>query len=95
MAELKMGELKMGELRWEWIANPQEMTCRNVNYGFIVYFQKYHGIFFGEIRDLPSELMVYWAEMPDGYDLIKKVIFEAELVFMEACKATQNLITMT
>jgi hypothetical protein len=41
----------------EWIADLGAMTCRNINTGMVVEFQKSGITYVGEIKDMPVEIM--------------------------------------
>ena len=68
----------------EWLADLGAMTCRNINNGIIVVFEKNGKVLNGKIKDMPVELMRQWAELQNGHKLIRKAVAEAEEVFLRA-----------
>jgi hypothetical protein len=67
-----------------WIADLGNMTCRNIENGIVVVFEKNGGLLEGKIGDMPMELMEQWAGKPNGSRHIQNAVAEAEEVFLRA-----------
>jgi len=68
----------------EWVANLTDMTCRNINTRIVVEFHKSGAAYAGKIKDMPFELLRRWSTTEHGEQFIKKVIMEAEKVFLRS-----------
>jgi len=68
----------------EWIADLGAMLCRNINNGIIVCFEMTGKSLSGKIKDMPVELMEQWAKIPNGHELVRKTVMEAEDLFLKA-----------
>jgi len=65
-----------------WIADLETMTCRNINTGIVLIFERKRKILLPKINDIPVEFLEIWEKMKD--DEKEKIISEAEDVFMNA-----------
>ena len=62
----------------DWIADLDDMTCRNINNKITVCFDKNGDRINGRIRDMPANLKHNWEKFPNSQLLIQKAITEAE-----------------
>jgi len=67
----------------EWLVDTEAMICSNSLTKIVVGFVRNGETYIGKIRDMPLELMVRLAKMKDGDLLIKKVVLDAEEVFLK------------
>jgi hypothetical protein len=67
-----------------WIADLGAMTCRNIENGAVVAFKRKGKIIEGEIKDMPIEIIERWAALPNGEERIRRMVEEAEEVFLRA-----------
>jgi hypothetical protein len=68
----------------KWIADLKTMTCRNIENGVVVLFEKNGGVLRGKIKDIDAGLMSRWAGEPHGERRIRRMVEEAEEVFLRA-----------
>jgi len=80
-----------------WIADLEELTCRNINSNIIVTFEKKRNIYYPKIKNVPVDFFNKWARMNNKEKEMDKIIFEAEDVFMKAFFendiSSENLLT--
>jgi hypothetical protein len=69
--------------RGEWIVDLTAMTCRNNANKIIVSFEKQGEAIFSKIDYIPLYTLRRWALTQDGSNNIRKVIAEAESVFLK------------
>ena len=74
----------------DWIVDLGDMTCRNINYGFVVHLERKSGTFKGKIKEMPIDVMRYWSRIPHGYKFVKKSITDAENAFIKAYYAEKE-----
>jgi hypothetical protein len=68
----------------KWIADLKAMTCRNIENGVVVVFEKNGGALQGKIKDIDVVLINKWAGEPHGERRIRVMVEEAEEVFLRA-----------
>jgi hypothetical protein len=68
----------------KWIADLGNMSCRNIENRIAVTFTRRGKAFVGKLQDMPVELLERWAALPDGERRIRRVVEEAEDVFLRA-----------
>ena len=68
----------------EWIADLEEMTCRNITNRIVVGFEKTGKTLSGKVNDMPMALFEQWAAEPHGERKIQSAVMEAEEVFLTA-----------
>jgi len=71
-----------------WVADLKTMTCRNINTGIVVTFERKKKILLPKINDIPVEFMEIWEKMKNEEK--EKIISEAEDVFMNAFIENNN-----
>jgi len=67
-----------------WIADLETMTCRNIDTGIVVVFERKRNIFLPRIKDIPVDVFEKWVYMNNEEKEKEKMIKEAEDVFMKA-----------
>jgi hypothetical protein len=68
----------------QWIADLNAMTCRNYVWNITVAFEKQGEAIIGKISDMPNNLNRKWILTKNGYQILKKIIRDAEEVFFMA-----------
>jgi hypothetical protein len=68
----------------QWIADLRTMTCRNYVWNITVAFEKQGDALIGEISEMPNNPNRKWIFSPIGDKIRKKIIKEAEEVFLKA-----------
>lgn len=69
--------------RREWIADLEEMTCRNMNNRIIVRFEKKGHSLTGKIHEIPIKLRQFWDRFPNSDRLVHKTITDAKKIFLQ------------
>jgi len=77
----------------EWIADLEEMTCRNINNRITVSFIREEDSIIGKIKEVPSKLMNNWTKFPNSQQLFQKTVAEAEKEFIRAYKESDYMET--
>jgi len=73
-----------------WIADLETITCRNIDTGIVVIFEKKRNIFLPRIKDIPVDIFEKWVYMNNEETEKAKIIEEAEDVFMKAFIENDN-----
>jgi hypothetical protein len=68
--------------RGEWVVDLDAMTCRNNTNKIIVSFEKQGKAIFSKIDYIPLYTLRRWALAQDGSNNIRKIIAEAEDIFL-------------
>jgi hypothetical protein len=68
----------------EWIVDLGAMTCRNIINKIVVAFEKQGDAVYAKIDYIPLYTLRKWALTYEGSDNIRKIIVEAEDVFLKA-----------
>ena len=80
----------MADTYSDWVADLDDMTCRNINNRITVSFENSGGMLIGKIKLIPLKLMQNWMRFPNSNKLIEKAVLEAENVFLKAYRDNQG-----
>ena len=67
----------------KWTVDLKNFTCSNTENQIIIAFEKKGTALVGKIKEIPDELLKKWAAEPDGKDIIKKAVIEADEIFFK------------
>ena len=74
----------------DWIADLFDMTCRNINNGIIISFEKSGDSVDGKIKTVPLAMIQSWLKMPNSHDFLKETVQDAKKVFLLAYNESKN-----
>ena len=69
---------------WNWVVNPSDMTCRNVENSVIIKMEKDGDRLRGTLHDMPMTLFAEIARIKNGEQIIERMVRLAEEKYLES-----------
>jgi len=77
-----------------WFMDLKNMVCRNVINDVVVGFEQRGNKYYGQIVQIPEEILFAWANNEKCNKLVRKTIKQAEKVFMKEIRKIWKLMTL-